>query len=153
MSAWIVRERSAQATVEMAVSAPAIIVLAVIVFNLAVFASAVARFDRVAPDIAIAHGVAPAGEGQKGAQEAIAAQLREAMEGYGVEVDVTCEEEEDPSSTILTLIVNPRTYRCTMRYVPWPTGIEIAGVPIGAPLALVHERSVVVDPWRPGVVI
>ena len=153
MVAHLMREGTAQATVEMAIVAPVLIVLAIIVYNVMVFTSAVARFDRVAPDIVIAHGVSPAGDGKEDAADVIAAQLREAMEGYEVKIEVVCEQEEDPSTTILTLIVSPRTYRCTMRYAPWPTGISIAGVPIGAPLALAHERAVAVDPWRPGVIV
>ena len=149
----LLRERSAQATVELAVVVPVMIALAIIVYNLMVFASAVSRFDRVAPDIVVAHGVAPSGEGKDDPTEVIAGQLREAMGGYGVEVEVVCEEEEDPTSTILTFIVSPKTYRCTMVYTPWPTGIEFAGVPVGAPLALRHVRTVVIDPWRPGVVV
>ena len=153
MVAHLMREGTAQATVEMAIVAPVLIVLAIIVYNVMVFTSAVARFDRVAPDIVIAHGVSPAGDGKEDAADVIAVQLREAMEGYEVEIEVVCEQEEDPATTILTLIVSPRTYRCTMRYTPWPTGIAIAGVPIGAPLALTHERAVAVDPWRPGVIV
>ena len=116
MVAHLMREGTAQATVEMAIVAPVLIVLAIIVYNVMVFTSAVARFDRVAPDIVIAHGVSPAEDGKEDAAEVIAAQLREAMEGYEVEIEVVCEQEEDPSTTILTLIVSPRTYRCTMRY-------------------------------------
>ena len=40
------REERAQATVEMAVVAPILLVLALIVYNVMIFASAVARFDR-----------------------------------------------------------------------------------------------------------
>lgn len=56
------REERAQATVEMAVVTPVLLVLALIVYNVMVFASAVARFDRVVPDIVLAHAVAPSGE-------------------------------------------------------------------------------------------
>ena len=41
------REERAQATVEMAVVTPVLLVLALIVYNVMTFASAVARFDRV----------------------------------------------------------------------------------------------------------
>ena len=49
------REERAQATVEMAVVTPVLLVLALIVYNVMIFASAVARFDRVVPDIVLAH--------------------------------------------------------------------------------------------------
>lgn len=43
------REERAQATVEMAVVTPVLLVLALIVYNVMIFAGAVARFDRVVP--------------------------------------------------------------------------------------------------------
>lgn len=51
------REERAQATVEMAVVTPVLLVLALIVYNVMIFAGAVARFDRVVPDIVLAHAV------------------------------------------------------------------------------------------------
>ena len=59
MMLCILREKRAQATVEMAVVAPVMIILALIVYNLMQFACAVARFDRVAPDIVLAQGGLP----------------------------------------------------------------------------------------------
>lgn len=59
------REERAQATVEMAVVTPVLLVLALIVYNVMIFASAVARFDRVAPDIVLAHAVASEGRATK----------------------------------------------------------------------------------------
>lgn len=43
------REERAQATVEIAVVTPVLLVLALIVYNVMIYASAVARFDRVVP--------------------------------------------------------------------------------------------------------
>lgn len=59
------REERAQATVEMAVVTPVLLVLALIVYNVMIFASAVARFDRVVPDIVLAHAVASEGGGRR----------------------------------------------------------------------------------------
>ncbi len=59
------REERAQATVEMAVVTPVLLVLALIVYNVMIFASAVARFDRVVPDIVLAHAVAPERGGRR----------------------------------------------------------------------------------------
>ena len=55
----VVCEEGAQATVELAVVAPVLVVLALISYNMMVFVSATARFDRVAPDIVLAHGSSP----------------------------------------------------------------------------------------------
>lgn len=89
-------ETRAQATVEMAVVAPVLIVLALIVYNIMMFLSATARFDRVAPDIVLAHAASPAGADDREGSVVgtVAAELSEAMGSYGVEIEVTCAEEE-----------------------------------------------------------
>lgn len=157
MRALTIREERAQATVEMAIVTPVLLVLALIVYNAMMFASAVARFDRVAPDIVIAHGVSPTfGEdgGRLDASVTIASHLEEAMDGYGLDIEVssTVDDTEDDGS-VLSLMGALRTYTCVMRYAPWPSGLSIAGVEIGAPVYLSHERAVTIDPWRSGVVI
>ena len=151
-----VGEDVAQATVEMAVVAPLLIVLALIVYNLMLFMSATARFERVVPDIVIAQAVSPAGDSESGTVAAslseVQRSVQEAMDGYNLEIEVSCEGEDTSGSGMLTLVGTTRTYLCRMKYKPWPTGINIAGVSMGAPSFLQHERRVVIDPWRPGVV-
>lgn len=147
----------AQATVEAAVVLPVLIVLALISFNLMRFAVAVSRFDRMVPNVVVALGVAPSGDGT-GAQEAPAAQavadeVERVMEGYDVSVAVETRQSSGASPEGLSLVGELRTYTCRMEYAPWPSGLSIAGVSLGAPLKLVHEKSVTVDPWRPGVVV
>lgn len=89
------REERAQATVEMAVVTPVLLVLALIVYNVMIFAGAVARFDRVVPDIVLAHAVAPSGEGDDSSIDASAtvqAQIQHAMEGYGLQIEVSSKQ-------------------------------------------------------------
>lgn len=147
------REERAQATVEMAVVTPVLLVLALIVYNVMVFASAVARFDRVVPDIVLAHAVASEGEGDESSADASATvqtQILNAMEGYDLQIEVSSEQGAKAlDGGLLSLSGTFRTYTCTMHYEPWPTSLSIAGVPLGAPTTLSHERAVTVDPWRP----
>lgn len=151
------REERAQATVEMAMIMPVLLVLALIVYNVMIFAGAVARFDRVVPDIVLAHAVAPGGEGDDSVVDASAtvqAQIRDAMEGYELEIEVSSEQGAAATDGgLLSLSGTFRTYTCTMRYEPWPGSLSIAGFSLGAPAVLTHERAVTVDPWRPGVVM
>ena len=150
------RERRAQATVEMAIVAPVMVVLALVAYSLMLFTAAVARFDRVVPDVVLAHGVSPAGgEGSSTASmvETVRCQVASAMEGYDVEVEVAVGEEGREEASVLALVGARRTFTCTMRFRTWPGSFAIAGVPLGAPAALCHERAVTVDPWRPGVVL
>lgn len=151
------REERAQATVEMAVVTPVLLVLALIVYNVMVFASAVARFDRVVPDIVLAHAVAPEGEGDESSIDASATvqtQILNAMEGYDLQIEVSSEQGATTSDGgLLSLSGTFRTYTCTMHYEPWPSSLSIAGLSLGAPAQLSHERVVTIDPWRPGVVM
>lgn len=157
-----VLDESAQATVEMVAVVPVLLVLALIVFNLMRFAAATARFDRVAPDIVLAHGVSTSGaEGaglDDGGTGVIQSELDRAMEGHDVEVEVSYADVSDEGAAaggaaVLSLAGALRTYSCTMRYRPWPSGLSIAGVSMGAPATLEHVRDVTVDPWRSGVLV
>ncbi|MBY4797222.1 pilus assembly protein [Collinsella sp. AGMB00827] len=155
------RENRGQATVEMALVAPVLIVCALIVWNLMIFVSAVARFDRTAPDLVLAHGASPVGgEGAAPAASAdvIRSELVRAMDDERVEIEVSVDTgagqgAHQASESILALVGTLRTYRCTLRYIPWPQELSIAGVDLGAPAVLSHTREIVIDPWRPGVVI
>ena len=81
-------------------------------------------------------------------------ELERAMGTYDIEVEVSVAEEEDGSPTaLLSLVGGLRTFTCTMRFTPWPQGLALAGIALGAPVRLTHERAVIVDPWRPGVII
>lgn len=153
----LVGEERAQATVEMAVVVPVLLVLALIVYNIMLFVAATARFDRIAPDIVAAHAVSPSGESDGSTDDSVGvieSQIEGAMAGYDVEIEVTCTEGGASSGDdLLTLIGGLRTYRCSLRMRPWPSSLSIAGVDLGAPVALAHHRDVTVDPWRPGVVM
>ena len=151
---WLMWEERGQATVEMAIVAPVLLVLALIAYNLMLYVAATARFDRVAPDVVLVHGVAPAGdgEGSAGAVSAVEERLKQAMDDYSVEVSVSAESKGQEGEGLLSMVGPPRVYRCEMRYVPWPGDWSIAGVSLGAPVALTHVREVAVDPWRSGVI-
>ena len=152
----LLREERAQAVVEMAVVTPVLIVMALIVYNVMLYVAASARFDRVAPDIVIAQAVSPAGAdvgAPDAAAERVASALEEAMGSYPVDIEVTAEGGADAPGTSFSLVGALSTYRCVMRLHPWPSGLSIAGVDLGAPVTLDHERAVTVDPWRSGVVV
>lgn len=158
----VVCEERAQATVELAVVAPVLVVLALVSYNMMVFVSATARFDRVAPDIVLAHGSSPpASEPDTAAEtwgvaDAVAGELERAMEGYEVEIEVEVSEEGRgglDDTGVLGLVGPLRDVTCVMRYRPWPQGWSIAGVELGAPLFMEHERCVTIDPWRSGVIV
>lgn len=152
----LVGGRSGQMTVELAALVPPAIVVALILFNLMSFVDACAAFDRLALDAVVAHGVAPAGEQT---QENGASEVREAIvaalgrEGT-CEVTVDVQELEGTGGPE-AFVVSPllRRFVCTLTYRPWPRLLRMPGITYEAPLALEHERSIVVDRYRPGVVM
>lgn len=114
------REERAQATVEMAVVTPVLLVLALIVYNVMIFASAVARFDRVVPDIVLAHAVAPGGEGDENSADAsvtVQTQILNAMEGYDLQIEVSSEQGAEASMVACSpypVRLRPTPAPCTM---------------------------------------
>lgn len=151
-------ENNAQATVEAAVVFPVLLVLALIVVNVMTFAAAVARFDRVVPDIVLAHGVSPKTEGDALIHPShvagiIQEEIEYAMGGYPVTVEVTFKNDTEHAASVFSFSRGLVTYTCTLRYATWPGPLSIARVSLGAPLELDHMRSVTIDPWHPGVVI
>ena len=152
------RDERGQMAVELAVMLPVGIVVALIVYNLCRFVEACATFDRVAPDAVVAHGVSPAGE-QSALSSAgqVKAGIEQALDMRSCEVDVTVSGPPDAAAGIggLTFPLSPllTTYTCTLRYRPWPSGFVMAGVAFRPPVALVHVRTLVIDRYRPGVVV
>lgn len=149
----MLRESEGQMVVEMAVVTPVMIVVAIIVLNLMWFLEASARFDRVAFDAVIATAVSPA-DGEGLAEHAATEAITEAMGGLrGVTVEVSASTVWDDlaSGDGFTMAPQLTRYVCTMVYEPWPSALTVAGVEAGIPLELRHERAIVVDRYRPGV--
>ena len=148
--------REGQMTVELAVVTPVVIVVALVVLNLMGFVEACAAFDQVALDAVVAHGVAPSGEQSEGRA---ASEVRSAIEELlgredRCEVEVRA-EAVGMGTTSSGLVMSPllTRYVCTLTYRPWPRLLRMPGVTYEAPLALRHECELVVDRFRPGVVM
>lgn len=141
--------------VELAVLIPVAIVVGLAVHNLARFACLCAEFDRVAANAVLCQGVSPSG-----APSAVASvsQVQSAIEATlgadGRTFDVRA-ERLGLAGMRGSLSLSPLLTRftCTMRVRPWPSSLVIAGVSLDAPVALVHRRTLVVDRYRPGVVM
>lgn len=143
-------------TVELAVLVPPAIVTALIVFNLMGFIDACAAFDRLSLAAVTAHGVAPAGaQTTSGAAEEVRSAIADALgREDSCEVQVSAQgASEDAAHGSLVISPLLTRYTCTLLYRPWPRFLRMPGITLEAPLALRHERSLVVDRYRPGVVI
>lgn len=143
-------------TVELAVLVPPAIVVALIVFNLMGFIDACAVFDQASLDAVLAHGVAPVGAQTSDTAEAeVAAAIRRALGNEGtceIEVRSSGASQDAPTGSFVISPLLTR-YTCTLRYKPWPRFLCMPGITMEAPFVLTHERSLVVDRYRPGVVM
>ena len=148
--------REGQMTVELAVITPVVIVVALVVLNLMGFVEACAAFDQVALDAVVAQGVAPSGEQSEGrAASEVCSAIEELLGREGrCEVEVRAEAVGMGASSS-GLVMSPllTRYVCTLTYRPWPRLLRMPGVTYEAPLALRHECELVVDRFRPGVVM
>lgn len=141
-------------TVEMAVVTPVVLVVALALANLMWFVLLCARFDQVALDEVVAHGVAPMGAaGADAAAREVEGAIREAMGEARCDVAVEATRlRDEPEASFATAPLLVR-FTCRMTYRPVPSGTNVAGVDLGAPLELAHERELVVDVYRGGVVV
>ena len=151
------RSQRGQMAVELAVMVPVCIVVGLIVFNLCRFVEACATFDRVAADAVISHGVSPAGEQSiHSSVGSVRESIERALDMRTCEVSVDVSAPEPvPTGGGLSFPISPllSTYTCTLRYHPWPGSFVMAGVSFSPPVVLTHERVLVVDRFRPGVVV
>ena len=150
------RSDSGQMAVELAVLMPVIVVVALVVYNLARFVGYCATFDRVSLDAVLAQGVSPAGDQTElVAREAVRDAITRSLDAYGTcEVEVAAEPAwQGGGNASLTTSPLLTRFRCTLLFRPWPRSFSIAGVAFDMPLALRHERALVVDRFRSGVVV
>lgn len=149
-----VGERSGQMAVELAALIPVVVVVALVVVNLMRFVGLCARFDRAAPDAVLTQGVSPAGElDLLAATDRVRSALEGSMASEACDVEVSAQPMDAAAGdAVLWLAAGTTRYTCTLVFHPWPSTISLAGVRAYAPLSLRHERSIVVDRFRAGVV-
>lgn len=151
---FVFRESSGQMAVELAVLIPVIVVCALVVVNVMRYAELCARFDRVAPDAVLAHGVSPSGTTSSlaGVDEVRSA-IEHGMSPMVCEVEVSVEDlMEGASGALLDLSAGTTRFTCTLVFRPWPSSVSIAGVGYQVPASIRHEREIVVDRYRAAII-
>lgn len=148
-------EQLGQAAVELALLIPVIVAVALMAFNIMRYAELCARFDRVAPDAVLAHGVSSAGSsGELAGVDAVTEAIKKGMGTDSCEVEVSVDDLgiSGSGSALLTLAAGTTRFTCTLGYKPWPSSVSIAGVGFQLPALAKHERSIVVDRWKAAIV-
>lgn len=142
-----------QMTVELAVTIPVVLVVALLVYNLGRFVQLCAAFDQVSLDAIVSQGVSPPGDQTSlSATEAIRTAVADALPGEDFDIGVAAAGPSGDDGTTFTMSPSLTRYTCTLEYRPWPSSFVIAGVPFEAPIRLRHERTLVVDRFKSGVV-
>lgn len=149
-----VRDDAGQMAVELAVLVPVIVAVALVVANVLQFAELVSRFDRVAPDAVVLHGVSASGVSSELAGVAeVKSAIEQAMGEMPCEVAVRAEPiSGDCSEARIDLAAGTTRFVCELGYRPWPSSVQIAGVGFELPAIVRHQRSFVVDRFRAAVV-
>lgn len=150
------QQERGQMSVELAVLMPVIIVVALVVYNLARFVALCATFDRAAFNAVSSFGVAPTGTQTSVVAvdqvERNIAQSLGAGDAFTVRVSAN-RVQADGSSSGMSLAPHLYEFTCKLFFKPWPSAFVIVGVPFNAPVVLLHERTLVVDRYSPGVVM
>lgn len=150
------QSESGQMAVELAVLMPVVVAVALVVYNLARFVALCAVFDGVAPDAVLVQGVSPAGlQTDVAAVDKVRTQIEESLDAAeACEVDVTASRlREETGAGLFRLSPSLTRYTCTLSFRPWPSSFVLAGVSFRAPLVLTHQKALVVDRYRSGVVM
>lgn len=149
------RACAGQMTVELAVVLPVVIVMVAAVVTIMRYVACCATFDHVALDAVVAYGTSPAGSTlADNACSEVRQTIVDALASDACDVQVSATKSiEDGQPGHLT--INPLlvTYTCKLTYRPLISSVSVAGATFTSPVALTHERTLVIDRYRPGVVI
>ena len=155
--AGVLRSERGQMSVELAVLVPVIIVVALVGYNLMCFVELCSAFDHIALDSIISQGVSPTGElGTQAACEAVRSCTVEALGSTRCYVEVRASfASEGEGGEGVSFVISPllTRYTCTLIYHPWPGSFSMGSLVYESPVVLTHERTLVVDRFRPGVVV
>ena len=139
------RALSGQMTVELAVAMPVLIVVMVIAVNACTFFVDCAKFDRVAHDAVRIHAVSP-GYRQTASQtcDLIAQEIRQALDAPNVDVSVSCSGTGPDFER----------FSATMQFAPTLFGLGVRSSVFGVSMPkATHSTSIVVDVYKPGVIV
>lgn len=139
------RRTSGQATVELAVAFPVLVIVAVIAVNAVLFFSECAAFDRVARDAVRTHAASPAyGQGVEQSRALVAAAVDAAADRPYLESQVAVEGGG----------MGHTTFTATLEFSPTLFGLGLKSEVLGVPLPrLRHSVSMTVDAYKPGVLL
>jgi len=152
-----------QMSVELAVVFSVALALVYVMVNTMLFISACARFDRLSSEAVRTMATSPSSDSY--AQTARAFSVKQCLESnftgeYNVEISVDIKEVpighidemvdlNGSAPVVFSLLPKQEEFTCIMTFHPWGLPLSVFGIEL--PKAS-HERSYVVDVYRPGVI-
>ena len=141
-----IRGKSGQATVELAVIIPIVLVVAIIVWQVMEYLVLCARFDRVTEDIIRVYAIeSPTARSSSSLCTDLASRIEEMMD-TSAHIRVRVAIDVDAANSIYDLLPTTVTYVCRLEFSPWPgTGrtIDIAGTSTGIIPMFTHTKKLV----------
>ena len=134
-----------QATVELAVVFPVLVVVAVVAVNALLFFSECAGFDRLVRDAVRVHATSPAyGQGLEQSRALVAGTVEQALDRPYVAARVVVEGADGGCVR----------FTATLEFSPTLFGMGMRSSVLGVELPrLEHSVSMVVSPYKPGVLL
>ena len=140
-----------QMFVETALVLPVVLVVALIAINLCKFADICSKFDRITADQIIAHGISSSHSTNGGTLDNLTQKIKAALKcDDSYDIVVSSEGESEGIGNMVSVF--PK-YQVTLKYKPWPHTLRLPLVSLESPLYLTHTTSIVISPYKSGVVI
>ena len=140
-----------QMFVETALVLPVVLVVALIAINLCKFADICSKFDRITADQIIAHGISSSHSTNGGTLDNLTQKIKAALKcDDSCDIVVLSEGESEGIGNMVSVF--PK-YQVTLKYKPWPHTLRLPLVSLESPLYLTHTTSIVISPYKSGVVI
>ena len=140
-----------QMFVETALVLPVVLVVALIAINLCKFADICSKFDRITADQIIAHGISSSHPTDGETLENLTQKIKAALKcDDSCDIVVSSEGESEGIGNMVSVF--PK-YQVTLKYKPWPHTLRLPLVSLESPLYLTHTTSIVISPYKSGVVI
>lgn len=140
-----------QMFVETALVLPVVLVVALIAINLCKFADICSKFDRITADQIIAHGISSSHSTNGGTLDNLTQKIKAALKcDDSCDIAVSSEGESEGIGNMVSVF--PK-YQVTLKYKPWPHTLRLPLVSLESPLYLTHTTSIVISPYKSGVVI
>lgn len=145
-----------QICVEFAALMPVVIVVMLIAYNIVCYVQLCSKFDRCARDAIAVLGVSPPGkQSADNAASEIKTAIQTAMGEAACDVNVQAQSACDETGAKFKFFISPllTTYTCKMSYKPWPLSVCIAGISVDFGARIDYTQRLVVDRFRPGVLV